>query len=296
MSIDIRPGRAATLDHEPDRGAPSVTAAPATAPVASAAGAPARRDLWARPGVRVVGGLLVPALLLLAWQIASTTGAIPAYRLPAPATVLTAAVEMAQTGELWLNIAISVQRVLLGFALGSLIGIGAAAIVGLSRIGDVLLSPSLAALRAIPSLALVPLLLLWMGIGEESKVTLIAIGAFFPVFTTVAGALRHVDAHLVEMGRSFSLRGWDLFRTVQLPAVLPALVSGLRLGMAQAWLFLVASELLGAAMGLGFLLTISQQTGRVDRILLTIVLLALLGALSNAILSVVQKRLLRRWA
>ncbi|WJL95588.1 ABC transporter permease [Microbacterium sp. ET2] len=296
MSTGVRLDRATTLDHDPDQDAASATAAPVTAPVAAATGASARREFWARPGVRVIGGLVVPALLLLAWQVASSTGAVPAYRLPPPATVVTAALEMAQTGELWLNIAISVQRVLLGFALGSVVGIAAAALVGLTRTGDVLLSPSLAALRAIPSLALVPLLLLWMGIGEESKVTLIAIGAFFPVFTTVAGALRHVDAHLVEMGRSFSLRGWDLFRTVQLPAVLPALISGLRLGMAQAWLFLVASELLGAAMGLGFLLTISQQTGRVDRILLTIVLLALLGALSNAILSLVQKRLLRRWA
>ncbi len=243
----------------------------------------------------IIGGLVVPALVLIAWYAVSATGLVPAYRLPPPAAVVTAAVEMAQTGELWLNIAISVQRVLLGFTLGSLIGIAAATIVGLTRTGDILLSPSLAALRAIPSLALVPLLLLWMGIGEESKVTLIAIGAFFPVFTTVAGALRHVDPHLVEMGRSFSLRGWNLFRTVQLPAIIPALVSGLRLGMAQSWLFLVAAELIAASMGLGFLLTFSQQTGRVDRILLTIVLLALLGATSNALLSLVQKRLLQRW-
>ena len=234
-------------------------------------------------------------MLLDAWQVVSSTGLVPAYRLPPPATVVTAAIEMAQTGELWLHIAISVQRVLLGFAIGSLVGLAAAALVGLTRAGDVLLSPSLAALRAIPSLALVPLLLLWMGIGEDSKVTLIAIGAFFPVFTTVSGALRHVDAHLVEMGRSFSLRGWALFRTVQLPSVVPALISGLRLAMAQAWLFLVAAELIAASMGLGYLLIYSQQTGRVDRIILTIVVLAILGALSNAILSLVEKRLLKRW-
>jgi sulfonate transport system permease protein len=264
------------------------------APAGGLAGEP-RRPFWNRPAVSIIGGLVVPALVLIAWYAVSATGLVPAYRLPPPAAVVTAAVEMAQTGELWLNIAISVQRVLLGFTLGSLIGIAAATIVGLTRTGDILLSPSLAALRAIPSLALVPLLLLWMGIGEESKVTLIAIGAFFPVFTTVAGALRHVDPHLVEMGRSFSLRGWNLFRTVQLPAIIPALVSGLRLGMAQSWLFLVAAELIAASMGLGFLLTFSQQTGRVDRILLTIVLLALLGATSNALLSLVQKRLLQRW-
>jgi sulfonate transport system permease protein len=257
---------------------------------------PEQRPFWRRPVVQIVGGFVLPVALLAAWQIVTATGAVPAYRLPPPITVLTAAVDLAQTGELWMHIAISVQRVLLGFAVGTVVGLAAAAIVGLTRAGDVLLSPTLAAIRAIPSLALVPLLLLWMGIGEDSKVTLIAIGAFFPVFTTVAGGLRHVDAHLVEMGRSFSLRGWQLFRTVQLPAVIPSLISGLRLAMAQAWLFLVASELLGAAMGLGYLLTLSGQNGRVDRILLTIFVLAVLGALSNALLSVIERRLLRRWA
>ena len=251
--------------------------------------------LWSRSSVRIAGGFVVPLALLAGWQIASSTGLVPSYLLPPPATVLSAGIEMAQSGELWLHIAISVQRVLLGFALGSIVGIGAAALVGLTRIGDILLSPSLAALRAIPSLALVPLLLLWMGIGEDSKVTLIAIGAFFPVYTTVSGALRHVDTRLVEMGRSFSLRGWELFRLVQLPSVIPPLVSGLRLAMAQAWLFLVAAELIAASMGLGFLLIYSQQTGRVDRIILTIIVLALLGAVSNAILTLVEKRLLKRW-
>uniref|UniRef100_UPI00158A3B98 ABC transporter permease n=1 Tax=Microbacterium tenebrionis TaxID=2830665 RepID=UPI00158A3B98 len=159
----------------------------------------------------------------------------------------------------------------------------------------VLLSPTLAALRAVPSLAWVPLLILWMQIGEESKVTLIAIGAFFPVYTTVADALRHVDPHLVEAGRSFSLRGWSLFRTVQLPAVVPSVMSGLRLALAQSWLFLVAAELIASSMGLGFLLDDSQNNGRVDRILLAIVLLALLGTITNAILGFVERRLLKRW-
>jgi sulfonate transport system permease protein len=157
------------------------------------------------------------------------------------------------------------------------------------------LSPTLAAIRAIPSLALVPLLLLWIGIGEDSKVTLIAIGAFFPVFTSVSVALRQVDPQAVEMARSFSLRGFALFRTVQLPSVVPSLMSGLRLALAQSWLFLVAAELLAASMGLGNLLTEAQSTGRVDQILLAIVLLALLGTLTNGILTLVQKYLLRRW-
>ncbi|GAA2923629.1 ABC transporter permease [Microbacterium luteolum] len=254
----------------------------------------ARRS-WDRSAVRILAGLVLPAIILVAWQVVTTSGLIEPYRLPAPASVFLAGVELAETGQLWTHIAISVQRVLLGFAIGSVIGLAVAGLVGLSRLGDVLLSPTLAALRAVPSLAWVPLLILWMQIGEESKVTLIAIGAFFPVYTTVASALRHVDPHLVEAGRSFSLHGWSLFRTVQLPAVVPSVVSGLRLALAQAWLFLVAAELIASSMGLGFLLTDSQSTGRVDRILLSIVLLALLGTITNGILALLEKYLLRRW-
>jgi sulfonate transport system permease protein len=253
------------------------------------------RRAWDRPAVRILAGLLLPAVILIAWQFVTTSGLVPPYRLPTLASVFTAGVELAERGELWTHIAISVQRVLLGFAIGSVIGLAAAGLVGLSRLGDVLLSPTLAALRAVPSLAWVPLLILWMQIGEESKVTLIAIGAFFPVYTTVASALRHVDPQLVEAGRSFSLRGWSLFRIVQLPAVVPSVVSGLRLALAQAWLFLVAAELIASSMGLGFLLTDSQNSGRVDRILLSIVLLALLGTLTNGVLVLVEKYLLRRW-
>lgn len=253
------------------------------------------RHPWDRPVVRVIGGFLLPALIIIAWQIVTTTGIVAPYLLPSPESVFAAGVELAERGLLWTHIAISVQRVLLGFAIGSVIGLAIAGIVGLSKIGDVLLSPTLSAVRAVPSLAWVPLLILWMQIGEESKVTLIAIGAFFPVYTTVASALRHVDPQLVEAGRSFSLRGWSLFRTVQLPAVVPSVVAGLRLALAQAWLFLVAAELIASSMGLGFLLTDSQNSGRVDRIILSIVLLALLGTITNALLVLVEKYLLRRW-
>lgn len=253
------------------------------------------RSAWDRPVVRVIGGFLLPVLIVIAWQIVTNTGIVAPYLLPSPESVIAAGVELAERGQLWTHIAISVQRVLLGFAIGSVIGLAIAGIVGLSRIGDVLLSPTLSAVRAVPSLAWVPLLILWMQIGEESKVTLIAIGAFFPVYTTVASALRHVDPQLVEAGRSFSLRGWSLFRAVQLPAVVPSVVAGLRLALAQAWLFLVAAELIASSKGLGFLLTDSQNSGRVDRIILSIVLLALLGTITNALLVLVEKYLFRRW-
>ncbi|MFT7766105.1 ABC transporter permease [Clavibacter tessellarius] len=244
---------------------------------------------------RAAVGLVVPALVVAAWALATATGAVPAHLLPAPLDVVRAGVQLAEQGILGQYVAISLQRVLLGFALGATVGLVLGAVVGLSRIGRLLLAPTAGAFRTVPSLAWVPLLLLWMGINEDSKVTLVAIGAMFPVYTTVAGALRHVDPHLVEVGRAFGLTRIPLLLTVQLPAVLPAVVAGLRLALAQSWLFLVAAELLAASMGLGYLLTESSANGRVDRVLLAIVLLAVLGAATDAVVGLVERVLVRRW-
>ncbi|QCB94053.1 ABC transporter permease [Cellulomonas shaoxiangyii] len=265
-------------------------------PAAGPAPAARPRGFWSRPVVRVVGGALLPVLLLAVWHAVTTGGLVPPYQLPAPAAVWGAAGDLLARGDLQTHVAISVQRVLVGFVVGAGVGLVLGSLVGLSRAADVLLAPLLGAVRAVPSLAWVPLLILWLKIGEESKVTLIAIGAFFPVYTTVAAALRHVDPQLVEAGRAFGLRGVRLLQRVQLPAVLPSVLAGLRLALAQAWLFLVAAELIASSMGLGFLLNDSQQNGRVDRILLAIVLLALLGKLSDSLVALGERTLLRRYA
>ena len=249
----------------------------------------------AGPVRRTLLGLLLPVAVVTAWHLVTTTGLVPPYRLPAPLSVAQAAVDLAERGLLGQYVAISTQRVLLGFAIGALLGLGAGAVVGLSRLGESLLAPTVGGLRAVPSLAWIPLLIIWLQIGEESKITLVAIGAFFPVYTTVATAVRHVDPHLVEAGRAFGLRGLHLLLRVQLPAATPGVVAGLRLALAQSWLFLVAAELMGASMGLGFLLTDSANNGRVDRILLAIVLLALLGKTTDAAIGVAERRLARRW-
>lgn len=262
---------------------------PATQPNEPAPGLLSRRP------VRLLLGLVVPALILVLWQLNSVVGVFSAVQLPPPSAVGTAAVELIERGELWIHIAISTQRVLIGFALGATLGLALGALLGLSRLADALLSPTIGALRAVPSLAWVPLLILWMKIGEDSKVTLILIGAFFPVFTTLFLALRHVDRNLVEAARAFGLKGIRLLTTVQLPAVVPAVFSGLRLALAQAWLFLVAAELIASSLGLGFLLTDSTNNGRTDRIFLAIILLAVIGKTTDALLGIAERWAVRRW-
>ena len=247
------------------------------------------------PVLHLLARVALPAALLLAWYAATRAGVFSPVQLPSPASVVEAGRGLVSRGELLDHVHISTQRVLVGFLVGSVLGIALGALVGLSRVADVVLAPTIGALRAVPSLAWVPLLILWLKIGEDSKITLIAIGAMFPVFTTTYLALRHVDAQLVEAARAFGLHGVRLLSTVQLPAVVPAVFSGLRLALAQSWLFLVAAELIASSQGLGFLLIDSQNNGRTDRLLLAIVMLAVLGKLSDALLGTVERWAVRRW-
>ncbi|TVR35421.1 MAG: ABC transporter permease [Nitriliruptor sp.] len=245
---------------------------------------------------RTLVGAIVPLGLLALWQAVTAAGVFLPVQLPSPVAVWGAGVELVERGELGGHLAISTQRVLIGFGIGAVLGLVMGAVVGLSRRADVLLGPTVGAFRAVPSLAWVPLLILWMQIGETSRITLIAIGAFFPVYTTVASGLRHVDQHLVEVGHAYGLRGPRLLARIQLPAAVPSVISGMRLALAQSWLFLVAAELIASSQGLGFLLLDSQNNGRTDRLLLAIVLLGLLGKLTDAVIGVVERRLLRVWA
>ena len=257
---------------------------------------PPERTGWLSHRWVVVGiAAILPVTLLVLWQLSTTLGFVTPNQFRSPAEVWNAAVQLFERGLLVKFITISVQRVLVGFAIGASLGLVLGAVTGLARTWDVFFGSTLSAIRAVPSLAWVPLLILWLKIGEESKITLIAIGAFFPVYTTVSAALRHVDRNLVEAGQAFGLRGVKLFTTIQLPAVLPSVISGLRLALAQSWLFLVAAELIASAAGLGFLLIDSQNNGRVDNMMLAIILLAIFGKTTDSVLGMFEKRAIRRW-
>jgi sulfonate transport system permease protein len=237
-------------------------------------------------------GFLVPALLLALWEAASRLGLTAPNLLPAPSAVFGAILDLARRGELWLHIETTLLRVLFGFLLGTAAATVVGALTGVSELWRRLLDPMLQALRAIPSIAWVPLFILWLGIFEASKVTLIAVGVFFPVYLNLMTGIQSVDRKLVEVGRIYGLGGAALVRRVLLPATLPAYVTGLRSGLGLGWMFVVAAEFMGASEGLGFLLIDGQQTGRPSVILASIILFAVLGKLSDLALAAVGQRFL----
>ena len=234
----------------------------------------------------------LPLFLLAAWTYATTAGGVKAYALASPADVARELAALAHAGLLWSNLGASIGRVAAGFACALVAAIALGTAVGLSPRAEAALDPTLQAVRAVPSLAWVPLLLLWLGIGENAKIVLIAIGAFFPIYVNLVAGIRGVDRKLVEVARVLGIGGFALARRVVLPAALPSLLVGARIGLTQAWLFLVAAELLASTRGLGFMLTEGQQISRTDEILTAILLLALCGKLSESAMRALERRLL----
>ena len=250
----------------------------------------AARAWGRRLGRRLLGGLL-PIAALLFVELANRAGWVASNLLPAPSDVIRALVELGWH-TVALHVATSTARVVAGYALGASLAVVVGSAVGLSRTMRAILDPSFQALRAIPSLAWVPLLLLWLGIDEAPKLAMIAIGAFFPVYMGVASGFRDVDRKLVEVARMAGLPPWQLARRVLLPAAMPAVLTGLRNGLSLAWMFMVAAELIAATRGLGYLLTDGRETGRADIVLAAIALLALLGKLSDTLMQLVERRVL----
>ena len=240
---------------------------------------------------RIALGLAPPVALLLLAELAVRAGWLASHWLPAPSEVGRTLLWLAQN-DLLAHVLASTARVLAGFSLGATLALLAGTLVGLSPLVAALLTPTFQALRAIPSLAWVPLLLLWLGIDEAPKLALIGIGAFFPVYMGVVSGLRDVDRKLVEVARQRGFQGAALARRVLMPAAMPALMTGLRNGLSLAWMFMVAAELIAASQGLGYLLTDGRETGRADIVLAAIVVLALLGILSDGLMAVLERRVL----
>lgn len=254
---------------------------------------PARRPGGLQGWQRVLLGLALPLGAALAWELAVRSGLAQGRLLPAPSTILATLAELARSGDLGLHIRATLARVAAGFALGIAAGTLLGVLAGASGLARALLDPTLQGLRAIPSIAWVPLFILWLGIFETSKVTLIAVGVAFPVYLGTLGAILSVDRKIIEVGRSFRLTRLELARRVLLPAVLPHYLVALRSGLGLGWMFVVAAEFMGASEGLGYLLVDGQQLGKPAQIVAAIVVFAVLGKLTDALLVASGAPLLR---
>jgi sulfonate transport system permease protein len=273
----------------------AVTTSDAVNPPAAPAGAiaPAGRPAVGRALRDRLAGLLVPVTVLVLWEVLARAGILPPNWFPSPSAIAETIRTLAGSGELARHISATLGRVVVGFLVGASLGTVVGSLTGCSKTLRKLLDPTLQSLRNIPSMAWVPLFLLWLGIQETSKVSLIALGAFFPVYLNLTAGLRGVDAKLVEVGEVFGLRGMTLIRRVVFPAALPSYIVGLRSGLGLAWMFVVAAEIMGASRGLGFLMIDGQQTGRADLIIAAVLLFAVFGKLSDYALEVMGRRLLR---
>ena len=238
-------------------------------------------------------GLIVPIVGLALWEMLARFGVLPANTLPAPSVIGQTILELGRSGELWHHAGITLWRITTGFLLGAAAGTVFGALTGHSALARRLFDPLLQALRNIPSMAWVPLFLLWLGIQESSKIAMISLGAFFPVYLNLSSGISHVDPKLIEVGMVYRLRGLQMIRRVILPAVLPEYLVGLRSGLGLAWMFVVAAEIMGASRGLGFLMIDGQLTGRASIILASVILFACLGKATDLLLVAVGNRLLR---
>jgi sulfonate transport system permease protein len=267
----------------------SMTASVEQARAAAPAASNARSARLLRPAL----GFLLPVARALFWEIAVYMGLSNGRLVPPPSVIWNTFVDLAKTGELQSHALATLSRVAAGFAFGVVAGTIFGAITGYSALTHRVVDPTLQALRSIPSIAWVPLFILWFGIFEASKIILIAVGVFFPVYLGVMGAVMSVDRKIVEVGRAFRLSGLAMVRRILLPAVMPAYVISLRAGLGLGWMFVVAAEFLGASTGLGFLLIDGQQLGKPAQIVAAIVAFAILGKTTDWLIALISAPFLR---
>ena len=247
-----------------------------------------RRGGIPRPLRRVAG----PLLIVLAWHLLSVTGLLPADVLAGPAAVLASAARLWSSGELPDAIAISLRRTLLGLALGGSIGVSLAVLSGLFRLGEDLIDSPMQMLRTVPNVALIPLLIIWFGIGEQPKVALIALATAFPLYLNVYAGIRNVDQTLVEAGRTLGLSRAALIRHVILPGALPSALVGLRYALGVSWLALVFGEQVNATAGIGYLMNTARELFQTDVIVVCLVVYALLGLVVDLVVRSLERVLL----
>ena len=256
-------------------------------------GAPAAvRRLAAQAGRRLLPWL-VPLLLVAVWQAASARGWLSTRVLPAPLDVLQAAWTLAESGELWTHVKVSAARALSGLAIGGGLGLLLGLLTGSLRWAETLLDSTIQMVRNIPALALIPLVILWFGIDESAKLFLIAVSVFFPIYLNTYHGIRNVDPGLVEMGRTYGLTRWQLYRDIILPGALSSILVGLRFSLGLMWVILIVAETISAQSGIGYPTMNAREFLQTDIVLVGILLYALLGKLADVFAKVLERWWLR---
>jgi sulfonate transport system permease protein len=225
----------------------------------------------------------LPLALLAAWQAASQLGWLSTRVLPEPWAVSKAFVTLSASGELWQHVLTSTGRALSGFALGGGLALVLGLLTGSQRWAETLLDSTLQMVRNVPPLALIPLVILWFGIEESAKLFLVSLGVFFPIYVNTFHGIRSVDAGLIEMARSYGLRGWALYRHVILPGALPGILVGVRFSLGFMWVILIVAETISAQAGIGYMTMNAREFLQTDVVLVGILLYALLGKLADLI-------------
>ncbi|WP_432806973.1 aliphatic sulfonate ABC transporter permease SsuC [Oceanobacillus luteolus] len=235
----------------------------------------------------------IPCIFLICWQIVSSLGIISERILPAPTEIIQAAIQLISNGELYEHMSISLVRAFIGFVIGGVIGFVLGLLNGVFRFSELLFDTSVQMLRNIPHLALIPLVILWFGIGETSKIFLVALGVLFPVYINTYHGIKSVDKGLIEMGKSYGLKGYKLFFHVILPGALSSILVGIRFSLGVMWLTLIVAETISAQSGIGYMAMNAREFMQMDIIVLSILIYALFGKLSDVIARYFEGRLLK---
>lgn len=235
----------------------------------------------------------IPILIVVVWQIAVQSGWLSTRIMPAPLDVVNAGITLAASGELYHHFSASLERAVLGLLIGGSIGFFLGFITGLSKIAQNLLDSTIQMIRNIPLLALVPLVILWFGIGEVSKIFLVAMAVFFPIYLNTFHGLRSVDKDLIEMGKVYGLSRYGLFKEVILPGAMPSILVGLRMSLGYMWLFLVVAETIAANVGIGYMTMNAREFLQTDIMVLGILLYAFLGKSSDVLAGFLERYTLK---
>jgi sulfonate transport system permease protein len=238
-------------------------------------------------------GWVLPVFLVIVWHIAARYGWISSKILPAPLDIMHATIDLTLSGNLAQNIFISAKRAGGGLLIGGSIGLVLGLINGISQLADRYLDTTIQMIRNVPHLALIPLVIIWFGIGEEGKVFLVALGVFFPIYANTYHGIKMADPQLLEMGRVYGLSHWQLFTQIIFPSALPSILVGLRYALGFMWLTLIVAETIATTSGIGYMAMNAREFMQTDVVVLAILIYALLGKLADTGAHLLELRLLQ---